>query len=432
VLRLPPGRANVRHGDGGGLYLQITRSASGGETRAWLFRFTSPATKKKRDMGLGPLMTYTLDDAREMAREARKLVDKGIDPIEARDAERAERRATTIRTITFEKAAASYLNGKSREWTNKVHREQWETTLAALSETFRTLPVNLIDTPTVAKELESIWYTKPETASRVRARIESVLGWCKGHKYRSGENPARWKENLDALLPKPSKLKKPKVERRHEAMPYDDVPAFMARLAGVEERLARFLEMLILTGVRLGELRKARWSEIDLGGGVWTIPTEKTKHRKLPHRVALSPRVVAILADLPRGAPDALVFPSEVKPRNPISGTPLHRLLSRLAEPTPDGRKPTLHGFRSSFSSWRAARCTRFPFDAAEAQLGHLLGKDDTERAYQRDDLLEVRQKLTAAWERFCLTPREEMGKVTLMQPAGAGGPERRSPSGRL
>jgi integrase len=416
-LHLPAGRSSVRYGDGGGLYVQITRTASGNETRAWLFRYTSPITKKKRDMGLGRLKTYELDEARERARMARQLLDKGIDPIEARDTERAER-AAAVPMMTFEKATAGYLKDHARQWTNKVHRGQWQSTLAALSATFNATPVNLIKTETVASALEDIWHETPETASRVRARIEAVLGWCKGRGYRSGENPARWKENLDAILPKPSKLKRPKVERHHAALAYDAVPAFMEALAGVDERYARFFEVLILTAVRLGELAQARWSEMDLRARLWIIPTAKTKHKQMPHRVPLSPRVVEILENLPRGEADALVFPSEAKPQQPISGTPLYRLLTRLSEPTGDGKKPTLHGFRASFSSWRAAR-THYPADAAEAQLGHVIGRDDSERAYQRDDLLEMRLKLMAAWEKFCLTPPSETGAVIPMRPTG-------------
>jgi integrase len=419
-LRLPGGRANVRYGDGGGLYVQITKTATGSETRAWLFRFTSPVTGKKRDMGLGSLATLKLDEAREVAREARKLLLQGIDPIDARIASRAELKATARRMISFDKAVEGYLKDHSSTWTNVVHRKQWVTTLAGLPEFFCTMQVHLIQKADVVKVLEGIWHEKPETASRIRARIEKVLGWCTGRGYRTGLNPARWKENLDAVLARPAKLKrtkKPDIERRHAAMPYDDVPSFMARLRGTDARLARFLETLILTGVRLGELSKARWNELDLANRKWTIPPEKTKHRKQPHQVALSPRVVSILEDLPRGEDaSGLVFPSEIVPRNPISPKPVHKLLVELTAPVTAGKKLTLHGFRSSFSSWRAAR-TPFPADAAEAQLGHLIGKSDVARAYQRDDLLEVRHKLMAAWERFCSTPRNEAGEVIPLRP---------------
>jgi integrase len=420
LIHLPKGRSNIRIGDGGGLYLQVTRAANGGETRAWLFRFTSPTTGKKRDMGLGPLMTVELDAAREEARQARLLVRKGIDPVDARKAGKAERRAATAVLTTFREATAKFLRGRRREWSNAVHAEQWETTLAALPEFLQAMPVNLIATAHVAKALEDLWRKTPETASRVRARIEAVLGWAKAHGLRTGENPGRWKENLDAVFTKVSKLKRPDAERHHAAMPYDAVPAFMARLKGVESRAALFLETLILTAVRLGELRMARWREFDLAANVWTIPAAKAKHRKAPHRVALSPRVVEILESPPRGEdPDALVFPSERKARSPVSEAGVNNLLTRLADPLPSGKKATLHGFRASFSSWRAAR-TAFPADAAEAQLGHLLGRGDTERAYQRDDLLEIRMKLMSAWERFCLTPTPKMGEVVPMRPTGA------------
>jgi integrase len=290
----------------------------------------------------------------------------------------------------------------------------------ALPESFKALRVDLITKKHVTDVLEEIWNERPETASRLRARIEKVLGWAKVHGYREGENPARWKENLKEALPNVSKLKKPEAERRHAAMHYDDVPGFMGKLRAVESRRALFLETLILTAVRLGELRTARWGEFDLAAGVWTIPSSKAKHRKAPHKVALCPRVVEILENLAGDKePGALVFPGERKATIPISESAVDRLLTQLAGPLPDGRKATLHGFRSSFSSWRADR-TAFPADAAEAQLGHLLGRDDTERAYQRADLLEIRMKLMPAWEKFCLTPHEETGEVIPMRPAGA------------
>jgi integrase len=420
LIHLPKGRSNIRVGDGGGLYLQVTRAANGAETRAWLFRFTSPVTGKKRDMGLGPLMTVDIDKAREEARKARILIREGIDPIDTWRAKKAERRAAAAVLTTFREATAGFIKSMHGEWSNAVHAEQWKTTLAALPDFFNAMPVNLITTAHVKKALEELWRKTPETASRVRARIEKVLGWALALGLRDGLNPARWKENLDATFPRVSKLRKPDAERRHAAMPYDAVPAFMARLKGVESRAALLLEMLILTAVRLGELRMARWSEFDLKAGVWTIPSAKAKHRKAAHRVALAPRVVEILESLStRGKdPNALVFPSErkTKRRMPVSETGISNLLARLAEPLPSGKSATLHGFRSSFSSWCAAR-TAFPADAAEAQLGHLLGRDDTERAYQRDDLLEMRMKLMAAWERFCLTPHEETGEVIPMRP---------------
>jgi integrase len=370
-------------------------------------------------MGLGPLVTVGLDKAREDARQARLQIREGIDPVDARKAGKAERQAATAVMIAFEEATAKFIKGRRGDWSNDVHRAQWETTLAALPAFFNAMPVNLIATAHVAKALEDMWRRTPETASRVRARIEAVLGWCKARGHRTGENPARWKENLDAVFTKVSKLKKPEGERHHAAMPYDALPAFMVRLKGTESKTSLFLEMLILTAVRLGELRAARWREFDLEARVWTIPAAKAKHRKAPHRVALPPRVVEILERLPRGEePDALVFPGERKASIPLSESSADRLLVRLADPLPSGKKTTLHGFRSSFSSWRAAR-SAFPADAAEAQLGHLLGRSDTERAYLRDDLLEIRTKLMAAWERFCLTPPKEKGAVIEMRPPG-------------
>jgi integrase len=432
-LRLPKGKANLRVSDGGGLYLQITKTAKGGETKAWLFRFTSPTTGKKRDMGLGELANVKFEEdeaktrelfrkainkAREDAYAARLEIRDGIDPIDARKAKKAERRATTAVLTTFREATAKYIRSRKREWTNPVHAEQWVTTLAALPEFFNKMPVNLIATSHVAKALEDMWNKTPETASRTRARIEKVLGWAKAHGLRDGENPARWKENLDASFTKVAKLKKPDAERRHAAMRYDDIPGFMGKLRAVESKQALFLEALILTAVRLGELRAACWREFDLKAGIWTIPAAKAKHRKAPHRVALCPRAVEILEGITSDKePDALVFPGEYKATIAVSESAVARLLAQLADPLPDGRKVTLHGMRSSFSSWRAAR-TAFPADAAEAQLGHLLGRDDTERAYQREDLLEIRMRLMAAWEKFCSTPREEKGAVIPLRPA--------------
>ena len=244
------------HADGGGLYLQVTASGA----KSWVFRFM--LNGKAREMGLGPLHTFSLAEARERARKCRKLRFDGIDPIEARKDERAGERLAAATAITFEQCAARYIEAHRAGWRNPKHASQWPNTLASYAyPVFGALPVQAIDVGLVTKALESIWHIKPETASRVRGRIEAVLDWATVRGYRQGDNPARWRGHLDKLLPQRAKLRK--VEH-HPALPYNEMGAFIPLLRAQEGIAARALEFLILTAARTGEVIGARWSEFDL------------------------------------------------------------------------------------------------------------------------------------------------------------------------
>jgi Arm DNA-binding domain/Phage integrase family len=283
--------------DGGGLWLQVTSRAG----RSWLFRYrvvdpTHPKGYRERYHGLGPAHTISLDEAREKARECRKLRLAGIDPIEHREAEHRQRLLEAAKSMTFDQCAAAYVEAHESAWTNPVHRRQWRNTLRDyVSPILGPLPVQSIDTGLVLKVIEPLWKTVPETASRLRGRIESVLDWATARNYRTGDNPARWKGHLDHLLPARTKVRKVK---HHAAMPYTELPDFMTSLRAQEGVGARCLEFAILTAARSGEALGARWNEIR--GGVWTIPAERMKAGK-EHRVPLSKAALAILDQVPRG-----------------------------------------------------------------------------------------------------------------------------------
>lgn len=293
--------------------------------------------------------------------------------------------------MTFDQCSAAYIAAHQAGWHNFKHRQQWTHTLRDYaSPIFGALPVEAIDTALVMRVLEPIWATKSSTASRVRGRIESILDWAKVRGYREGENPARWKGHLDHLLPARGKVKK---ALHHAALPYTEVPAFMARLRGEEGVAAKALSFLILTAVRRGEVLGARWGEIDLAAKVWTIPAKRMKAGR-EHRVPLSSEALAILQSMP--PINDVVFP--------VSGEAMWKTLRSIEIDA------TAHGFRSSFRDWCGEE-TSFPREVAEAALAHLSG-DSTERAYRRLDALEKRRELMEAWAGFCCDFGEADGKV--------------------
>jgi len=377
-----------RKNDGGGLYLQ---TAQVGErvTKAWLFRFK--LNGRKREMGLGSVNTYSLAEARERARLCRQLVDQGIDPIAQRQERGAAARAEAAKRLTFAEAAAGFLRDNRSSWRNGMHAAQWDASLRRyMLPALGPLSAAAIETAHVVNVLRPIWQDKPETASRVRGRIEAVLNWAQAHGFRSGENPARWKGHLENILPKRVEL-----VSHFAAMPFAKVPAFMARLAAMPDREARALEMLALTAVRLNELLGARWDEIDLASALWTIPATRTK-RNREHHVPLSRRVVAILTALPREAASPFVFPGFVSPRKPLSTTTLRDFLRAVC----GAEAVTLHGFRSSFRDF-AGDATNTSREVAEAALSHAVG-DQSEQAYRRADALAKRRRLMEKWAQFC------------------------------
>jgi integrase len=409
------------YADGGGLYLQITPGGA-----SWIYRYMLKGSA--REMGLGPLALYGLQEARAKALDARRLRQDGIDPIEARKAARAIERTNTAKTITFKQCAESYIKAHRAGWRNAKHAAQWEATLATYAEPIiGALPVQAIDTALIMKALEqevrgvpseptaSLWMAKPETASRLRGRIESILDWAKVRGHREGENPARWRGHLDKLLPAHSKVFEVK---HHPAMPYAELPNFLVNLRAREAPAARLLEFTILTALRTDATRCARWNEIDFDEKRWAVPAERMKRIRgssgKEHRVPLSARALAILQEMwarrPAGDADAFVFPGP-KIGKPLSDMAMLNLLERMGVRD----RAVTHGFRSTFRDW-AAECTNFPGEVAEMALGHVVS-NKVEAAYRRGDLFDRRRKLMAAWETFCTTPRQAaQNNVTLMR----------------
>jgi len=376
---IEPGRYLDRHG----LYLQVASSTN----RSWLLRYEREG--RERWMGLGPLHSFTLEEARERARRARQLLADGIDPIEARQAERAARALSEAKTMPFREAAIQYFDTHERKWRNAKHRAQFLSTLESyVFPVIGKLPVSAIDTGLVLACIEPIWHTKTETASRVRSRIERVLDWATVRGYRTGDNPARWKGHLSEVLPSRSQLAK--VEH-HPALPYDELPAFIAKLKEREGIAAQALEFTIPTAARTGEVIGAQWPEFDLKNRVWTIPAGRMKASR-EHRVPLSDRAIEILSALPREAD--WVFPG-ARTGAPISNMAMATLLKRMGR-----RDITVHGFRSTFRDWAAER-TSYPNHIVEMALAHVVG-DKVEAAYRRGDLLERRRRLTEEWARYC------------------------------
>ncbi len=386
------------HGDGNGLYLQM----AGAGARSWIFRYSLHG--RERYLGLGSAAATSLKRARELAAEARAMRAQGIDPVEARKQERAEARLAAARTLTFRECAERFLAAHEASWRNPKHRQQWRSTLASTYPLLGSLAVADIDTTLVLKMLEPIWQTKAETARRLRGRIEAVLDWAKVAGYRAGENPARWRGHLSHLL-----ARKRRDVKHHAALPYAEIPAFLAALATRGSMAARCLEVTILTASRTGEVLGATWDEIDLKAAVWTVPARRMKGGK-DHRVPLSARVVAILRGLAEHRESDFVFPS---PRigRPLSNAAMPKVLTALGR-----AEITVHGFRSSFRDW-AAEQTGFPRELAEKALAHAVG-DETERAYQRGDLFEKRRKLMEAWAAYC-GPKSDAKIVPLRKKGG-------------
>lgn len=376
--------------DGGGLYF-VSRPPNGA---SWIFRFSRHG--KDRWMGIGQYPTVALSDARARATDARRLLIDDIDPIENRRQQRAQTKLQLVRRITFAQCAALYINSHKTSWRNSKHSAQWDATLKAYAyPLIGSLPVAAVDTSLVMKVLQPIWNAKPETASRLRGRIEAILNWATVSEFRTGLNPARWRGHLDNLLPARSKIAK---VAHHAALPYAEVPDFMAKLRKQEGVAARAFEFLILTAARTGEVIGAKWSEINLRDKLWTVPADRMKAGR-DHRVPLSPRAVEILHAVRSGQPEAdgFVFPGN-KPRRPLSNMAFLMLLRRM-----ERTGMTAHGLRSSFRDWCAER-TSFPSEVAEMALAHAVG-NKVEAAYRRGDLYEKRQQLMDHWAVFCASP---------------------------
>jgi integrase len=382
-----------RHADGGGLYLSV----GPGEARRWVFLFRWRGRLK--EMGLGGLNSVGLSKARTKAADARGLLADGINPL---DAKRAE-----AEVPTFGDMADTLVKSLGPQWRNEKHKAQWDTTLTVHAANLRPLKVDEIETADVLATLKDLWESKPETASRLRGRIERVLDAARAKGFRTGDNPARWRGHLDHLLPKRQKL----TRGHHAALPFAEVSAFVAELRERNATTALALEFLILTAARSGEVRGATWAEFDLAKKVWTVPAERMKAGRV-HRVPLSAAAVKVLEKakpLTNGEPDAFLFPA-AKEGASLSDAAFNALLVRMDKKRGD---VTPHGFRSSFRDW-AGEASTFPRELAEAALAHVVG-DETERAYRRGDALEKRRKLMEAWAGY-VEPRAEHSNVALFQ----------------
>lgn len=379
--------------DGGGLYLQVSPTAS----RSWIFRYARRG--KAHEMGLGSARDVGLAEARTRAADARRQLASGSDPLAAREGRRAEERLQKAGSILFSECATKYIAAHQAGWRNSKHAEQWQNTLDTYAgPVIGQLAVKNVDTALVLRVLEPIWAKKPETASRLRGRIERILDYARVRGYRSGENPARWRGHLDKLLP--SALSR-KTREHHAALPYDELPAFVRELRAQGGSAARALEFLILTAARTGEVIGCEAKrEIDLKKALWTIPAGRMKAGK-EHRVPLSPQAVKVVERQPEGT---YLFPGG-KEGAPLSNMAMLELLRRM------GRDDlTVHGFRSTFRDW-AAECTAYPGEVCEMALAHAIG-DKVEAAYRRGDLFEKRRLLMLDWARYCEEPKGDV--VTL------------------
>ena len=385
-----------RHPVGGvpGLFLRVTDTGH----RGWVLRIMVGA--QRRDLGLGAYPSVSLAEAREIARQIRDDVRHGREPLAPSKASRAALISKAATEKTFQWCTTEFLRAKSGEWKNAKHRQQWENTL----ETYAMphlghLAVSAIDLPHVLECLRSLWDEKTETASRLRGRIESVLDWATVSKYRSGENPARWKGHLDKVLPAPTKIQKVK---HHEAISVDQLPPFMVELRKQVGLAPRALEFVILTAARSGEVRGATWNELNLEEATWIVPAERMK-AGVEHRVPLSKAAVELLRALPRLEGSNLVFPgSKKQPLSDMAMTAVMRRMKRTAVP---------HGFRSTFRDW-AGEKTNYPRELAEQALAHAL-ESKVEAAYRRGDALEKRRPMMESWATYCLNfkasePREQ------------------------
>jgi integrase len=389
------GRRAAMLPDGGNLYLQATLGKDGAVRRSWVFRYEFDG--RRHDLGLGSLETFNLAEAREKARGLRQQLADGIDPFTAKQQARKDRLAklaAEARAMTFRQCAEECIKSHRDGWKNAKHAAQWSSTLETYAHPILgELAVDDIATAHIVRVLQPIWKSKPETASRVRGRIEKVLGWAAVRGFRSGDNPARWRGHLQELFAAKGKIRP--VEH-HAALSFTDVPAFMADLRDRNSLSARALEFTVLTAVRTNETIGATWDEIDFAAKTWTIPAARMKAAKA-HRVPLSDRAVQVLTALPPNG--AHIFP--------LSNMAMLELLRGMRPDT------TVHGFRSSFRDWAAER-TSYPNHVAEAALAHTIS-DKVEKAYRRGDLFEKRRRLMADWATWCSRPVPTGATVTTL-----------------
>lgn len=370
--------------DGEGLMLVVSPKGA----KRWILRLTVDG--RRRDMGLGSFPEVSLDQARKDAAVARQQREQGLDPV-------AARRAKVATTPTFISAAAAFIRMNRRAWSNPKHGRQWCATLKTYARpVIGTKPVDKIGTEDILKVLQPIWVGKTETAKRVQGRLENILDFATARKWRAGENPARWRGHLDTLLPAPRKVTKPV---HHPAMPYGEVPAFLAELRGNTSTSSKALQWLILTATRTNEVLGATWSEIDQTGRVWVIPGERMKAGRA-HRVPLTDACLKILQSLPRVVGNPYLFPGRVRGR-PLSGMALLQLMRGMGYGVAGERGDYVpHGFRSSFRDW-AGEVSSASRDVCEMALAHTVA-NQVEAAYRRGDLFAKRTAMMEQWSSWC------------------------------
>jgi integrase len=403
-----------RYGDGKGLYLFVRSPTA----RFWLYRYTMNG--RMREMGLGRAgegaEAVSLVEARDKAAELFKMVKAGVDPLDKREADAkeaaAEAQRAAIRGKTFRTVAEAYLEAHEDSWRNPKHRQQWRNTLDAYAHPhFGDLPVAEVGTEHVLSALEPIWRQKPETATRVRGRVESVLDYATSRGWRSGENPARWRGHLSNLLAARSKVAP--VEH-HAALPWAEIGEFLPQLKAQPGVAAKALEFTIYTAARSGETLGATWGEIDLAAKVWTVPAERMKANR-EHRIPLSEPALAVLREMQKlrtvDDADAYVFPG-AKPGRPLSIMAMTMTLRRMKRDA-----LTVHGFRSTFRDW-TRETTATPREVAEAALAHTL-ESKVEAAYARGDLFAKRARLMDQWAKYCGLPVRK-GVVSMFGTASA------------
>jgi integrase len=372
------------HADGGGLYLQKREGGPG----SWVFRYERNG--KEKWIGLGSLDTVTVDEARDQARQYRKALLDGRDPMIERHAERAKQAKAVAETILFRDAWATVVEGRKDEWKGDDTANAWAASLASIDKALGGIPCDQITTAMVHDALAPIWKRTQDTADKTRGRIEAVLAWAAVKTGRNADaNPARWKHNLDQLLRDSAEA------QHHEALPYDELPDFMARLRDRQTVAARALEFCILTAARSGEAMGARWDEID--GNVWSLPPERMKEGKA-HTVPLSPRALEIIKNMPHVSDFVFVSPDGRRSGKQIGRDAFKDTLKAL-----DVNGATAHGFRATFTDWAADR-TNYPREVREQCLAHAI-ESKTEKAYRRGEMLNRRRRLMDAWAEFCGKP---------------------------
>ncbi len=382
--------------DGQGLRLRVSGGQNGAALRkSWLLRATGP-TGRKFDLGLGSASKVSLAEVRAEAERLRELVRQGIDPISHRRAEMEALRSEEARQVTFKTVALEYIASRRPSWSNEKHAEQWTATLESYAfPVLGQITVSEVDQDHVLRVLQPIWYTKTETASRVRGRIEAILDYAKVKGARDGDNPAAWRGHLQRVLPAPTSVQKPK---HHAAVPFRELPSIYRSIAADSTSIASdCLRFLILTGVRYAAAAGARWEEIDEDLGCWSVPSIRGKGGK-GHRVPLSSEALNLLqarraksVSVPHSG---LIFPSPLGDATKLSGTSLTAALRRA------GRAETVHGFRSTFRDW-ISETTDFTHEVAEAALAHTI-TNKTEAAYRRGDLFAKRVAVMQAWGNYC------------------------------